>query len=275
MSSRRPSLVRSCPYSVRPAAGRRSSPHAAPPQLAAVGLRVVFVADQRYLHSSLLEQPALRHPNIVVGTPDEVVRKLCPDLPPVGPDYLLWEAFMEVTEAGEAQVDAVIVDEAQSYDKDLLEALIGLCPTSCQMYADPYQRDSTGMWRPPGQPRTFWLTRNCRNAMPIAKLVARLSGSLAPREGAPGSSVRFIEAERDRAAFRVQFTTAVDDLVSALSPAQVAHPHLFAGYLRAQETAGHAADTSRSPTGRRRCHAASRAGVPGLRSSGRTARCRS
>ena len=129
---------------------------------------------------------------------------------------------MEVAEAGEAQVDAVIVDEAQSYDKDLLEALIGLCPTSCQMYADPYQRDSTGMWRPPGQPRTFWLTRNCRNAMPIAKLVARLSESLAPRDGAPGPPVRFLEAERDRTAFRAQFAAAVDDLVRTLSPAQVA-----------------------------------------------------
>ena len=191
-------------------------------ELAAAGLRVVFVADQRYLHSSLLEQPTLRHPNIVVGTPDEVVRKLGPDLPPAGPDYPLWEAFMEVAEAGEAQVDAVIVDEAQSYDKDLLEALIGLCPTSCQMYADPYQRDSTGMWRPPGQPRTFWLTRNCRNAMPIAKLVARLSESLAPRDGAPGPPVRFLEAERDRTAFRAQFAAAVDDLVRTLSPAQVA-----------------------------------------------------
>lgn len=191
-------------------------------ELAAAGLRVVFVADQRYLHSSLLEQPALRHPNIVVGTPDEVVRKLCRDLPPVGPGYLLWEALMEITETDEAQVDAVIVDEAQSYDKDLLEALIGLCPTSCQMYADPYQRDSAGMWQPPGQPRTFWLTRNCRNAMPIAKLVARLSGSLAPRDGAPGPPVRFLKAEQDRTAFRAQLAAAVGDLVRTLSPAQVA-----------------------------------------------------
>lgn len=197
-------------------AARRAS------ELAAAGSQVVFVADQRYLHSSLLEQPALRHPNIVVGTPEEVARKLCPDLPAIGPDYLLWEAFMEIADAGDAQVDAVIVDEAQSYDSDLLEALTGLCPTSCQMYADPYQRDSTGMWRPPGEPRTFWLTRNCRNAMPIAKLVARLSGSLAPRDGAPGPSVRFIEADQDRTAFRAQFAAAVDDLVRTLSPAQIA-----------------------------------------------------
>jgi hypothetical protein len=66
------------------------------------------------------------------------------------------------------------------------------------------------------------LTHNCRNALPIAKLVARLSGSLAPREGAPGSPVRFLEAERDRAAFCVQFTAALGDLVRTLSPAQVA-----------------------------------------------------
>jgi Nuclease-related domain len=191
-------------------------------ELAVAGMRVVFVADQRYLHSSLVEQPALRHPNIIVGTPEEVVRKLCPDLPAIGPDYPLWAAFMDAAEGGEALVDAVIVDEAQSYDKDLLEALFGLCPKSCQMYADPYQRDSTGMWRPPGDPRTFWLTHNCRNALPIAKLVARLSGSLAPRDGAPGSPVDFLEAEPDRAAFSAQFATAVHDLLRTLSPTQVA-----------------------------------------------------
>jgi len=190
--------------------------------LAAAGLRVVFIADQRYLHGSLLRQPALRHPNLILGTPEEVAHTLCPDLPAIGPDYPLWLAFVEAADRGEAVVDAVILDEAQSYDKELLEALFALCPRSCQMYADPYQRDSTGMWRPPGNPRTFWLTRNCRNALPIAKLVARLSGSLAPRDGAPGSPVRFVEAKRDHAAFGVQFTTAIDDLVSTLSPAQVA-----------------------------------------------------
>jgi Nuclease-related domain/AAA domain len=191
-------------------------------ELAAAGLRVVFVADQRYLHGSLLEQPSLRHPNITVGTPGEVVRKLRPDLPPTGPDYPLWAAFVDAAEGSEERIDAVIVDEAQSYDKDLLEALLGLCPKSCQMYADPYQRDSTGMWRPPGDPRTFWLTHNCRNALPIAKLVARLSGSLSPRDGAPGSPVRFLEAERNRDAFHAQFAATVDDLIRTLSPTQVA-----------------------------------------------------
>jgi hypothetical protein len=118
--------------------------------------------------------------NIIVGTPEEAACELCLDLPGRGPDYPLWAAFVEAAERADVLVDAVIVDEAQSYDKDLLEALLALCPKSCQMYADPFQRDSTGMWRPPGDPRTFWLTRNCRNALPIARLVARLSGSLPP-----------------------------------------------------------------------------------------------
>ena len=191
-------------------------------ELAHAGLRVVFVADQRYLHGSLLEQPTLRHPNIIVGTPEEVVRKLCPGLPAIGPDYPLWAAFVEAAEESDAMVDAVIVDEAQSYDKDLLEALLGLCPQSCQMYADPYQRDSDGMWRPPGNPRIHWLARNCRNALPIAKLAARLSGSLAPRGGATGPPVRFLEAEPDRAAFSAQLSAVVHDLVRALGLAEVA-----------------------------------------------------
>ncbi len=45
-------------------------------QLAGSGMRVVFIADQRYLHGSLLKQSSLRHPNIILGTPAEVIRKL-------------------------------------------------------------------------------------------------------------------------------------------------------------------------------------------------------
>lgn len=190
-------------------------------QLADQGLRVVFIADQRYLHGALLNLPSLRHPGIVLGTPDEVARELCQDLPATGPEDPLWAVFLEAAEHG-ATVDAVIVDEAQSYDDDLLDALFALCPASCQLYADPYQRDSTGMWRPPGAPRTFWLTRNCRNALPIAKLAARLSGSLTPHDGAQGPPVCFLEAERDRDAFRKQFAAIVDDLAGSLGTAEIA-----------------------------------------------------
>lgn len=190
-------------------------------QLANAGLRVVFIADQRYLHGALLNQPSLRHPNIMLGTPGEVARQLRAELPAIESQDPLWAVFLEAAEQG-AAVDAVIIDEAQGYDDDLLDALLSLCPKSCQMYADPYQRDSTGMWRPPRSPRTFWLTRNCRNALPIAKLVARLSGSLAPHEGAQGTPVRFLEAERDTDAFREQFASVVNDLVRSLDPAEIA-----------------------------------------------------
>jgi hypothetical protein len=186
-------------------------------QLAGSGMRVVFIADQRYLHGSLLKQPSLRHPNIILGTPAEVIRKLTGRDPPPA----LWEGFLEAADGGPV-VDTVIIDEAQSYDDDLLEAICTLRPSSCQLYGDPYQRDSTGMWRPPGSPETFWLTQNCRNSLPIAKLTARLSGSLAPHAGASGPPVRFLEAERERKAFSAQFAATVKSMLAALEPAELA-----------------------------------------------------
>lgn len=190
-------------------------------QLAAAGMKVVFIADQRYLHGALLSQPALRHPNIVLGTPEEVLKELRPSQPGPEPSLPLWEAFLEAADSG-AVVNAVLVDEAQSYDDDLLDAIRSLCPGSCQLYADPYQRDSTGMWRPPGSPHTFWLTQNCRNSLPIAKLTARLSGSLMPHDGAAGPRVRFLAAEPDRGAFGAQFTSTVMGLLKTLDAAEVA-----------------------------------------------------
>lgn len=190
-------------------------------QLAAAGMKVIFIADQRYLHGALLNQPALRHPNIILGTPEEVLKKLGTSQPAPEPQFPLWAAFLEAADSG-VVVDAVLVDEAQSYDEDLLEAIRSLCPASCQLYADPYQRDSTGMWRPPGSPHTFWLTQNCRNSLPIAKLTARLSGSLTPHDGAAGPPVRFLAAEPDRSAFSAQFTSTVMGLLKTLDAAEVA-----------------------------------------------------
>jgi len=186
-------------------------------QLASSGMRVLFIADQRYLHGSLLKQPSLHHRNVILGTPAEVIRTLTGRDPP----HALWEGFLEAADGGPV-VDTVIIDEAQSYDDDLLEAICTLCPSSCQLYGDPYQRDSTGMWRPPGSPETFWLTQNCRNSLPIAKLTARLSGSLAPHRGAYGPPVRFLEAEREPRAFTAQFTSTVTSMLAALEPAELA-----------------------------------------------------
>jgi hypothetical protein len=156
---------------------------------------VLFLADQRYLHGVLLRQPSLRHPNLILGTPPEVLGKLIKAEPQAAADERpLWERFMEAAEAG-LMVDTVIVDETQNCDDDLLEAVQSLSPGSCHFYGDPYQRDSTGMWRPPGSPHTFWLTQNCRNSLPIARLVAKLGGCLTPQQGAAGRPVRFIAAE--------------------------------------------------------------------------------
>jgi Nuclease-related domain/Viral (Superfamily 1) RNA helicase len=190
-------------------------------QLAHDGLKVLFMADQRYLHGALMTRPSLRHPNIILGTPEEVIAKIRPAADPAEKALPLWERFMEAAEEG-VTVDAVIVDEAQNCDDDLLEAIQSLRPGSCHLYADPYQRDSSGMWLPPGSPRTFWLTRNCRNSLPIAKLVARIGGSLTPHEGAAGRPVRFIEAERDREAFEAQFAAVVTDQLRTLDPTEIA-----------------------------------------------------
>jgi hypothetical protein len=189
--------------------------------LAGQGMKVLFMADQRYLHGALLNQPSLRHPNIVLGTPEEVADQLEAASGSAREGRPLWERFMEVAEMG-LVVDAVIVDEAQNYDDDLLEAIRSLSPESCHLYADPYQRDSSGMWRPPGSPYTFWLTQNCRNSLPIAKLVARIGGSLAPSEGATGRPTHFIEAEKDREAFESQFISIISNKLQALDPSEVA-----------------------------------------------------
>lgn len=154
-------------------------------KLASEGLKVLFLADQRYLHSTLRGMERLKSKQIVLGTPEEVLDTLEP--PGADPGSKpLWERFLAVHEAG-VIFDVVIVDEAQSFDDDVLDALGVLSQGSCHFFADPYQRDSEGMWRPPGAPETLWLTQNCRNSLPIAKLVARLGGALTPTAGPLGS----------------------------------------------------------------------------------------
>ena len=190
-------------------------------QFAREGRKVVFVADQRYLHGTLRNQPLLRHPNVVLGTPQEVLEQLETGDRSARGECALWERFMHIADAG-VLIDTIIVDEAQSYDEDLLEAMRSLCPHSCHLYADPYQRDSSGRWRPPGTPHTFWLTQNCRNSLPIAKLVARLGGCLTPTEGASGRQPFFIEADGDRDAFNARFASVVTDKLRTLASEDVA-----------------------------------------------------
>lgn len=189
--------------------------------LASQGRRVLLLADQRYLHDSLRRQRGLKHANVVLGTPEEVILELEVEAGSRAPSDELWERLLHVAEAG-VGFDVVIVDEAQNLDDDLLEALENLSRSSFHVYADPYQRDTQGMWRPPGNPQAFWLTRNCRNSLSIAKLVAKLGGGFTPLEGASGPRPRFIEAASGRVDLTQQTCGVVTDLLEHVPGTDIA-----------------------------------------------------
>lgn len=188
-------------------------------QLASQGRRVLLLADQRYLHDALRHQPGLKHGNITLGTPEEVLTEL--SQAPGVPGTPLWERILDLASDGPL-FDVVIIDEAQALEDDLLEALYTLSGSAVHVYADPYQRDAAGMWRPPGKPESFWLTRNCRNSHNIAKLVSKVSGSFPPNDGASGPRPRFIEVSKARDIAYQQAVTVVIELLSSLAPREVA-----------------------------------------------------
>lgn len=190
-------------------------------QLAGQGRRVLLIADQRYLHDALRRQVGLKHANIVLGTPEEVISILEERIAAPKPDAPLWERYLTVAEAGEV-FDVVIVDEAQSLDDEVLEALRSLGRSAFHTYADPYQRDAAGMWRPPGAETSFWLTRNCRNSLSIAKLVAKLSGSFPPQEGASGPRPRFVPIRPERSEVVGQACEAVTEILEHVAAQDVA-----------------------------------------------------
>lgn len=162
--------------------------------LADKGLRVAVVGQQRNLRLEIRRR--LRVAGVSSGDAEDV---LC-DL--FGAERLqryegeqLWITTLSLVEAYGKPLDCLIVDEAQSHDLDLLDALRELVRPdgSVVFFADPYQRDASGSWRPAadGSFNEYWLTENCRNVLPIAKLVARMSGAQTPATGAPGRTPRF------------------------------------------------------------------------------------
>ncbi|GAA3289507.1 NERD domain-containing protein [Dactylosporangium vinaceum] len=136
-------------------------------------------------------------------------------------DDELWITAVELAEAHGRPFDHLIVDEAQSQNPYLLGALEDLVRPggTTLLFADPYQRDATGMWRPEGDYNTFWLTRNCRNALPIAKLVARISGAPSPRSGPDGRRPRLSSFEPGG---HHEVVRVVRELLQDLRPAQLA-----------------------------------------------------
>ncbi|GAB3345697.1 hypothetical protein GCM10027452_16850 [Micromonospora halotolerans] len=172
-------------------------------ELAARGLRVAVIGQQRNLRLEIRRR--LRVEGVSSGEPEDV---LC-DL--YGADRLreyegeqLWVTVLALAEAYGKPLDCLIVDEAQSHDEDLLDALRELVRPdgSVVLFADPYQRDSSGTWRPrpDGSFNEFWLTENCRNVLPIAKLVARISGAHTPVTGPAGRPPRLSGGAADLAA---------------------------------------------------------------------------
>lgn len=187
-------------------------------ELAARGLRVAVLGQQRDLRLEIRRQ--LRVPGVSSGDPEDV---LC-DL--FGPDRLggyegepLWATVLSLVEAYGKPLDCLIVDEAQSHDEDLLVALRELVRPdgSVVLFADPYQRDHFGTWRPGGSFNEFWLTENCRNTLPIAKLVARVSGAQTPFTGPDGRRPRLTDGGTDLVAACVD---AVREILKDLPASQ-------------------------------------------------------
>lgn len=188
--------------------------------LATQGARVGVVCDQRHLRLELRRK--VQVPAAVIGGAEDLVRGVFEDAPAALAEAAeLWEATLALVEDSGPPLDHLIVDEAQSHHPDLLDALRELVrPTgSLVFFADPYQRDASGRWRPSGEFNEFWLTQNCRNTLPIARLVSRISGALAPVDGAAGRVPAFREVrdgEHHDAAVAV-----VMELLETLTPSRV------------------------------------------------------
>jgi hypothetical protein len=178
--------------------------------LAENGMRVAVIGQQRHLRLEIRRR--LRLPGVTSGDPEDVLVDL------YGAEQLtryagepLWVAALGLAEECGRPLDCLIVDEAQSQDPYLLEAMAELVRPdgSLLFFADPYQRDTQGTWRPAGQFNEFWLTENCRNVLPIAKLVARISGAHSPVSGPRGPVPRFTDGSADPVAACSQATVHV------------------------------------------------------------------
>jgi hypothetical protein len=221
--------------------------------LAADGGSVALLGQHRHLRLQLRRKVRLK--GVACGEPADVLASL------YGQEALaaydgddLWVAVMALAEQGGRQLDHLIVDEAQSHDEDLLEAMKALVRPggSILLLADPYQRDNEGTWLPAGEYHKFWLTINCRNVHPIARLVARLSGAHPPRPGVAGPEPVYTETTQVEAeavaAVRLLLADLAADRIVLLTESVAAQQSLRAAIQRADL----------------RCQIATRLGEPGL-----------
>lgn len=187
-------------------------------RLAAGGARVALIGQHRHLRLQL--RRAMRLGGVSCGDPDDVLADL------YGPAALAvyegqdaWVAAFGLAEQHGRRLDHLIVDEAQSHEPDMLEAMQEIVRADGRvlLLADPFQRDAEGAWQPPGEYERVRLTRNCRNVLPIAKVVARLSGSPTPGSGAAGNRPLFTDSKEPQH----DGVAVVRDLLAQLSADRV------------------------------------------------------
>ena len=109
-----------------------------------------------------------------------------------GAAELLVEAATEIVYA----VDAIVVDEGQDFAPSWWSALELLLKEpeigDFYVFADEHQSIYRQDWTPPFDAAPFHLSKNCRNTVPIAELVASVYGDEATSRGVPGSAPEFI-----------------------------------------------------------------------------------
>lgn len=175
-------------------------------QLAQHGFDVLLVCFNR---------PLADHVATEIGESDRVTvksfHKLCTDeskaagLPFQGEGRSWWDATLpnqlsEAAAANGTSFDAVVVDEGQDFSPDWWVHLQLLLRDpddgGFYVFADAEQAIYRDGWEPPFEGIEFELTTNCRNALPIASMVAGLYGRKADSLGAAGPAPSFTAIAR-------------------------------------------------------------------------------
>lgn len=175
-------------------------------QLAAQGFEVLLVCFNRPLADHLSRQVEEGHPITVTS-----FHKLCADesraagLPASGDGETWWETVLpnqlaEAASANGTSFDAIVVDEGQDFSADWWVALQMLLRDpddgGFYVFADAQQAIYRQGWAPPFEGIEFELTTNCRNTIPIARLVAGVFSSETDTLGADGPTPEFTVVNR-------------------------------------------------------------------------------
>ena len=110
--------------------------------------------------------------------------------------------------------DALIVDEAQDLCDDWLAALQLLLKDPkdgpCALFLDNHQQIYQSTLTIPASWAVVELDQNCRNTLPIARLVARCFADAAPEQGASGPQPKFVEIAD------ASYVSTIQDVVAGL-----------------------------------------------------------